>query len=125
MGIKSSYLKKLDLTEQIQKLTAETLNQNKKLNKAKDIGNIFNTDAGQMALEMDKADGKADGKISASVWNNYAAGHEGRTTISENGSISVFDAMNSITTYTVREQAQENGPDTKPTEKEDPNIDYD
>ena len=33
--------------------------------------------------------------------------------------------MNSITTYMIREEAKENGPNAEPTEKDDPNIDYD
>ena len=46
-------------------------------------------------------------------------------TISENATISVFDAMDSITTYMARQEAQENGPNATPTEKDDPNVDYD
>ena len=132
MGIRDNYDKKMELSAQTRKLTAEMLELAKKQGEitkqvadSQKYKNIFTTEAGQMALEMDKADGKEDGKISSSVWNAYAEGHEGRTTISEKGSISVFDAMNSITTYMVREEARENGADAKPTEKDDPNIDYD
>ena len=61
--------------------------------------NLHETSAGQKAQELDKADGTADGKISASVWNKYAKEHGGNTIKNE---ISVNDAMNSITSYEVR-----------------------
>ena len=131
MGL-NDHIKKLELMRQEKnELLKKTLEVNAEINKdgkiteqAKNIGNLFGTEAGQMALEMYEAGG-VNGRISASVWNAYAEGHEGRTTISENGSISVFDAMNSITTYMIREEAKENGPNAEPTEKDDPNIDYD
>lgn len=62
--------------------------------------NLHETSAGQKAQELDKADGVADGKISASVWNKYAKKHGGNTIKNE---ISVNDAMNSITNYDVKE----------------------
>ena len=131
MGL-NDHIKRIELMRQEKnELIKESHAANVKLNRvkelteqAKNIGNLFGTEAGQMALEMYEAGG-VNGRISARVWNAYAEGHEGRTTISENGSISVFDAMNSITTYMIREEARENGPNAKPTEKEDPNIDYD
>ena len=69
----------------------------------KEIENLKNTKAGQRALELDKADGKQDGKISANVWNEYAKAHSGKEIQNE---INVIDAMNSITTYSVREQTE-------------------
>ena len=58
------------------------------------------TSAGQKSKELDKADGVEEGKKSASVWNKYAKEHGGKTIKKE---ISVNDAMNSITTYSVQE----------------------
>jgi len=69
----------------------------------KDSENLQNTDAGLKAQELDAADGKKDGKISASVWNKYAKEHGGKTVKTE---ISVVDAMNSITKYSVEEQIE-------------------
>lgn len=63
------------------------------------LKNLHETSAGQKAQELDKADGAADGKISASVWNKYAKEHGGNTIKNE---ISVNDAMNSITNYEVK-----------------------
>lgn len=63
--------------------------------------NLFNTEAGKIAMELDGADGKYDGKISASVWNKYADAHGGKHIKT---SISVHKALDSITTYTVREK---------------------
>lgn len=130
MGL-SDHIKKLEsIRQEKNELIKESQAVNAKLNRvkelteqAKNIGNLFGTEAGQMAMEMDAADGARDGFISASVWNAYAEGHEGRTPITDK--ISTKDAMNSITTYMIREEAKENGPNAKPTEKEDPNIDYD
>ena len=66
----------------------------------KDIQKLLNsTLAGFIAQKLDAKDGK-DGKISASVWNEFAAQYGGKS-IKE--SISVADAMNSITTYAIRE----------------------
>lgn len=63
--------------------------------------NLETTSAGQKAKELDKADGVEDGKISASVWNKYVKEYPGAKTIKNE--ISVNDAMNSITTYSVQE----------------------
>ena len=62
--------------------------------------NLDSTSAGQKAKKLDKADGIEDGKISATVWNKYAKEHGGKIIKNE---ISVNDAMNSITTYSVQE----------------------
>lgn len=74
--------------------------KNEVLKKAVKLYNLETTSAGQKAKELDKADGVKDGKISASVWNKYAKEHGGKTIKKE---ISVNDAMNSITTYSVQE----------------------
>ncbi len=57
------------------------------------------TIAGQIAQKLDAADGTKDGKINASIWNEFAQEHGGKT-IKE--SIDVETAMNSITTYVVK-----------------------
>ena len=74
--------------------------KNKVFKEATSLYNLETTSAGQKAKELDKADGVEDGKISASVWNKYAKEHGGKTIKKE---ISVNDAMNSITTYSVQE----------------------
>ena len=74
----------------------------------KNIENLNKTEAGQKALELDKADGKQDGKISANVWNEYAKGYGGNEIQNE---INVVDAMNSITTYMVREETDAHNAD--------------
>ena len=74
--------------------------KNKVFKEADSLYNLETTSAGQKAKELDKADGVEDGKISASVWNKYAKEHGGKTIKKE---ISVNDAMNSITTYSVQE----------------------
>ena len=74
--------------------------KNEVLKEAASLYNLETTSAGQKAKELDKADGVEDGKISASVWNKYAKEHGGKTIKKE---ISVNDAMNSITTYSVQE----------------------
>ena len=58
------------------------------------------TSAGQIAQKLDAADGTKDGKINASIWNEFAQEHGGKTI---NESIDVESAMNSITTYAIRE----------------------
>ena len=60
---------------------------------------LNSTIAGQIAQKLDAADGTKDGKINASIWNEFAQEHGGKT-IKE--SIDVESAMNSITTYAVR-----------------------
>lgn len=52
--------------------------------------------------KLDAADGKKDGKINASIWNEFVADKGGKT-IKE--SIDVVAAMNSITTYAVKNAA--------------------
>ncbi len=79
------------------------------------LENLRKTEAGQKALELDKADGKYDGKISASVWNEYAKGYGGNEIQNE---IDVVDAMNSITTYSVRAEARERQADIERTQQE-------
>ena len=74
----------------------------------KSLENLKKTDAGKKALELDKADGKQDGKISANVWNEYAKGYGGNEIQNE---INVVDAMNSITTYMVREETEAHNAD--------------
>ena len=100
MGYKDCYLKKLDLSAKMKELAQRVQNQNGESTKSTTsrLIQLFATEAGKMAQEMDNADGNVDNKISASVWNKYVEGHEGRTAISENATISVFDAMDSITT---------------------------
>jgi hypothetical protein len=70
------------------------------------INKINGTSAGMIAQQLDAADGKKDGKISASVWNSFVKDKGGKQI---KNSISVENAMNSITTYAVRNanQAQE------------------
>ncbi len=81
----------------------------------KDFKNLTGTAAGNEALNMAEQShreyGTPIGEIAAEVWNPYAKAHGGKTI---SGSISVKDAMNSITTYTVREQAE-----SKRAEKEE------
>ena len=72
--------------------------------KEKDLKNLNETEAGHKALELDAADGKKDGRIEASVWNAYAEENNGKKVKKD---ISVFDAMNSITTYTVKNNSDE------------------
>lgn len=67
---------------------------------------LNSTSAGAIAKALDAKDGTVDNQISGSVWNDFVEGKGGKQ-IGENGSISVFNAMNSITTYAVRNgQAQ-------------------
>ena len=65
---------------------------------------VNSTLAGRIAKELDKKDGKEDGKISASVWNEFVADKGGKQI---KYSITVENAMNSITTYAVRNQSNE------------------
>ena len=65
------------------------------------------TTAGQIAKALDAKDkGGADGKIEASVWNAFVADKGGK---SIRYSISIENAMKSITTYVVRKNAEQNG----------------
>ena len=66
-----------------------------------DVNPLLNsTSAGQIAQKLDAADGTKDGKINASIWNEFVEDKGGKK-IKE--SIDVVSAMNSITTYVVRE----------------------
>ena len=60
---------------------------------------LNSTLAGQIAQKLDAADGTKDGKINASIWNEFAQEHGGKT-IKE--SIDVETAMKSITSYVVK-----------------------
>ena len=65
-----------------------------------DINPLLNsTLAGQIAQKLDAADGTKDGKIEKSIWDAFAQEHGGKTI---NESIDVESAMNSITTYVVK-----------------------
>lgn len=88
---------------------------NEMIRSDKNIELLNKTEAGQKALELDKADGKQDGKISASVWNEYAKAHGGNEIQDE---INVVDAMNSITTYMVREEAKTHNADVTKIKEE-------
>ena len=54
------------------------------------------TGAAGIAQELDKKDGKEDGKISASIWNEFVADKGGKTI---QYSISIENARKSISTY--------------------------
>ena len=58
------------------------------------------TAAGLMAQKLDAADGTKDGKINASIWNEFVKDKGGKEV---REFINVEAAMNSITTYVVRE----------------------
>ncbi|MCQ2739317.1 MAG: hypothetical protein MJ237_03725 [bacterium] len=60
---------------------------------------LNNTLAGSIAKKLDAQDGATDGKISASIWNAFVADKDGKTI---KNSISIENAMKSITTYVVR-----------------------
>ena len=68
----------------------------------KDAANLNGTLAGSIAKKMDAEDGSVDGFIDSSVWNKYAGEHGGKDVKNK---ISTVNAMNSITTYIVRETA--------------------
>ena len=104
--IKTFKLPKQTYGEVMYKLPAK---KDEVLKEATSLYNLETTSAGQKAKKLDKADGVEDGKISASVWNKYAKEHGGKTIKKE---ISVNDAMNSITTYSVQE-AQNNAKNQK------------
>lgn len=72
-----------------------------------DIQKLLNTTAaGQMAKKLDANDGAEDGFIKGSIWNEFVKEIGTGKEISENGSISIENAMKSITTYAVREGAK-------------------
>ena len=58
-----------------------------------------NTEAGQKALELDRADGNEDGKISAEKWNEYVVQYDGKEV---KNFIEIDKALKSITTYMVQ-----------------------
>lgn len=60
---------------------------------------LKNTSAYKIAENLDKQDGTADGKISASVWNEFVKDKGGKEV---NEFINIEDAMKSITTYAIR-----------------------
>lgn len=60
---------------------------------------LKNTSAYKIAENLDKQDGTADGKISASVWNEFVKDKGGKE-VKE--FINIEDAMKSITTYAIR-----------------------
>lgn len=60
---------------------------------------LNSTLAGQIAQKLDAKDGSKDGKISASIWNEFVAGKGGKEI---NEFIDVEQAMKSITTYAVK-----------------------
>ena len=68
---------------------------------------LYNTLAGKLARKLDAMDSNPnDGQIEASVWNEFVSDKGGKT-IRE--SIDIGLAMNSITTYCVREGAKDGG----------------
>ncbi len=73
-----------------------------------DINRLLqSTAAGQMAKKLDAADGNSDGKIKGSIWNQFVQGTGGKE-ISAEGSISIENAMKSITTYVVKNMKAQN-----------------
>lgn len=58
-----------------------------------------NTEAGQKALELDRADGSEDGRILAKEWNKFAVQYGGKEI---NNFIEIDDALKSITSYMVQ-----------------------
>ena len=60
---------------------------------------LKNTSAYKIAENLDKQDGTADGKISASIWNEFVKDKGGKE-VKE--FINIEDAMKSITTYAIR-----------------------
>jgi hypothetical protein len=73
-----------------------------------DINKISGTLAGQIAQKLDAADGKKDGKISASVWNAFVKDKGGEQI---QGSISIASATSLITTYSNKAQDVQKGED--------------
>ena len=64
------------------------------------INRLFNMQpAGQLAQQLDAADGKKDGKISASVWNGFVRGKGGKTI---KNYIEVGNATSSISSYLMK-----------------------
>lgn len=61
---------------------------------------IKHTLAGQIVQQLNKNDNEDDKKIEASIWNKFVGELGAGKTIQE--SISLDDAVNSVTTYLVR-----------------------
>ena len=61
-----------------------------------DVTNLKAASAGTIAMALDAKDGKSDGKISASIWNEFVADKGGKTI---QYSISIENARKSISTY--------------------------
>ena len=57
---------------------------------------INSTQAGQIAKQLDKKDGNEDGKVSASIWNEFVADKGGKEI---KYSITLENALKSISTY--------------------------
>ena len=70
---------------------------------------LNSTSAGKLAQKLDAADGKQDGKISASVWNSFVKDKGGK---SIKNYIEVESAMNSLTSYVVK-NSKSSGTGTK------------
>ena len=67
------------------------------------IEQLKKTIAGQIAQKLDAQDGKIDGKIKASIWNDFAKSVGGKEIKNE---ISIENAIGSITLYAQREAAK-------------------
>ena len=71
------------------------------LNKAQNLFNLQNTEAGLTAIELSKGDSNPeDMYIDANQWTEYVETNGGTPITSK---INVIDAMNSITTYKAKE----------------------
>ncbi len=64
-----------------------------------DVTNLKAASAGTIAMALDAKDGKSDGKISASIWNEFVADKGGKTI---QNSINLDNAIKSISTYLAR-----------------------
>lgn len=63
---------------------------------------INGTLAGQIAQKLDAKDGKKDNSISGLIWNEFVEEKGTGKAISQNGTISIDNALKSISTYLVR-----------------------
>ena len=64
-----------------------------------DVTNLKAASAGTIAMALDAKDGKSDGKISASIWNEFVADKGGKII---QHSINMDNAIKSISTYLAR-----------------------
>ena len=83
------------------------------------VDNLLSTEAGQTAMNM--ADMKVNNEdvISAAKWNAYVAENFPHVTANPvQQYIGIVDAMNSITTYTVQEQAAQKAEEKAALQKE-------